>query len=291
MRKLLVMKRIIIAIIILLWASTALAQLVMEVLPMKHSRPEEMVSGINGILDGQGNVVVIQNKLVVRTTPQKLAEIKNLLKQIDIPLQNLRITVKQAMRQNIERQDGSVSADVAVGDSGRISAGSSRGARGGGNVTARSGNSSLGGHFHHNNLAERDLVSQQILTLEGRAAIIHVTQSIPTRQRRTGKNDQGSYEEEFLVFRKATIGFSVVPRLVGKGDEVILEISPEHSRFKGGRVVTQGAHTTVSGKLGEWIEIGGIALTESLENSGILAGSKTTSRENRTIFLKVEKTQ
>jgi hypothetical protein len=285
------MKRLFISILILLWASTALAQLVMEVLPLKHSRPNELVPAIKGILDGQENVVVIQNKLVVRATPRKLAQIKSLLKQIDTPLQNLRITVRQGLRQDIEKQDSSVSADVAVGNSGRISVGPNRGASGGANVTARSGNSSLGGHFSNNNLAERDLVSQQILTLEGRPAIIHVTQSVPTRVIRKGHNAQGKYQEEVTVFRDASIGFSVIPRLVGKGDDVILEVSPEHSKFKGSRVETHGAHTTVSGKLGEWIEIGGMGHTESLENRGILADSKIKSRENRTIFLKVEKTK
>lgn len=285
------MKRLFISILILLWASTALAQLVMEVLPLNHSRPEELVSGINSILNGQGNVVVIQNKLVVRATPQKLAQIKSLLEQIDIPLQNLRITVKQGLRQDNERQDKSLSADVAVGNSGRIKAGSNLGARDGANVTARSGNSSLGGHFRHNNRAERDLVSQQILTLEGHPAIIHVTQSIPTRVIRKGQNAHGKYQEEVTVFRDASIGFSVIARLVGKGDEVILEISPEHSKFNSRRVESHVAHTTVSGKLGEWIEIGGIEHTESLRTQEILADSKIESRENRTIFLKVEKTQ
>ena len=149
------MKRLFISIMILFCASTALAQLVMEVLPLKHSRPEEMVSGIKGILEGQGSVVVIQNKLVVRTTPHKLAEIKRLLEQIDIRLQNLRITVRQGLRRDFEKQDRSLSADVAVGNSGHISAGSNRGTREGGNVTAKSGDSSVSGHFRHKNLAER----------------------------------------------------------------------------------------------------------------------------------------
>ncbi len=285
------MKRLFISILILLWASTALAQLVMDVLPVNHSRAEALVPAINGILEGQGNVVVIQNKLVVRATPQKMAQIKSLLKQIDTPLQNLRITVKQGFRQDIERQDKSLSADVTVANSGRIHVGSNREASDGVSVTARSGNSSLGGHFRHNNSAERDLVSQQILTLEGHPAIIHMTKSIPTRIIRKGQNAQGKYQEEVTVFRDASIGFSVVPRLVGKGEEVILEISPEHSRFRGSRVETFGAHTTVRGKLGEWIEIGGIEQTESSVNRGILADSKIDSRQNRTIFLKVEKTQ
>ena len=284
-------KRLFISILILLWASTAMAQLVMEVLPLKHSRPNELVPVIKGMLDGQENVVVIQNKLVVRATPRKLAQIKNLLKQIDTPLQNLRITVRQGLRQDIERQDSSISADVAVGNSGRIKVGPHGGASGGANVTAHSGNSSLGGHISNDNLAERELVSQQILTLEGRPAIIHVTQSIPTRVIRKGQNSQGKYQEEVTVFRDASIGFSVIPRLVGKGDEVILEISPEHSKFKGGLIETQAAHTTVSGKLGEWIEIGGIEHTESHKNRGILTDSRIESREDRTIFLKVEKTQ
>ena len=107
-----------------------MAQMVMEIIPLKHSRPEEMVSGIREILAGEGRVAVIQNKLVVRATPQKLDQIKNLLRQIDTRLQNLRITVKQGVRQDIDRNDRSLSADVEVGSSGRIRAGANRGSTG-----------------------------------------------------------------------------------------------------------------------------------------------------------------
>jgi hypothetical protein len=282
-------KRLFISILILFWASTALAQLMMEVLPLNHSRSEEMLPAINGILDGQGSVVVIQNKLVIRATPQKIAQIKNLLQQIDTPLQNLRITVRQGVRRNIEKQDMSVSANVAVGDSGQVMIGPQPKPRNGNNVMGRLDNNSLAGHFSHNDLAERDLISQQILTLEGHPAIIQVTQSFPTTVRRSGENPDGTYEEELLVFREATIGFSVVPRLVGKDDEVILEISPVHSKLKGGRMESHGAQTTVRGKLGKWIEIGGIDYTESLINRELYSESKIKSREKRTIFLKVEK--
>ena len=285
------MKRLFMSIVILFWASTALAQLVMEVLPLNHSRPAELISPINSILDGQGSVVVIQNKLVIRATPQKITQIKKLLQQIDTPLQNLRISVRQGVHLDTDKQDMSVSADVAVGDSGRIAVGPKPRPRDSGQVTAQSDNSSLTGRFMHNKFAEHDLVSQQILTLEGRPALIQVTQSIPTKVRRSGGNDEGTYEEELLVFRNATIGFSVTPRLVGEGDEVILEILPVHSKLKGNRIESHGAHTTVSGKLGEWIEIGGIEHTESLMNREIFSGSKIKSREKRTIFMKVEKTQ
>ena len=285
------MKRLFISALIFLWTSPAIAQMVMEVIPLKHSRPEEMVPGIRGILEGQGKVAVMQNKLVVRTTPQKLVQIKKLLEQIDKRLQNLRITVKMGVRHDNERNDRSLSADVEVGKSGRIKAGTNRGSTGGGNVMAKSGNSSIGARFRHNQHSERDLVSQQILTLEGRPAIIHITKSIPTRAIRKGHDARGKYEEEVTVFRDASIGFSVVPRLTGKGDEVILEISPEHSRFKGNRVESSGAHTTVSGKLGEWIEIGGIDQNESSGSRGTFADSSTNSHSNRTILVKVEKTQ
>ena len=94
-------------------------------------------------------------------------------------------------------------------------------------------------------------------------------------------------------YRDAQTGFHVLPRLAG--DRVILEISPQRDTFAApvqnlpsGSVNTQRAATTVSGRLGEWMEIGGVAQSATNQQTVILGSTRETSSDNRRILVKVD---
>jgi hypothetical protein len=79
-------------------------------------------------------------------------------------------------------------------------------------------------------------------------------------------------------------GFYATPRL--SGDRVTLEISPQQQRLTGGdrgaqvAVATGSAATTVSGRLGEWIEIGGVIETSAGSNTGLVTwGARSGSTQ------------
>lgn len=48
------------------------------------------------------------------------------------------------------------------------------------------------------------------------------------------------------------------------------------------------AFTTASGRLGEWIELGGSIRNESRSDSGLLLGAASQRKDNRSIWVKVE---
>jgi hypothetical protein len=50
----------------------------------------------------------------------------------------------------------------------------------------------------------------------------------------------------------------------------------------------QGVVTTVSGRLGEWIEIGGVSTETNAQQSALLGRSSSAARETRRVLLKVE---
>mgnify|MGYP003393155552 CR=1 FL=1 len=56
-------------------------------------------------------------------------------------------------------------------------------------------------------------------------------------------------------------------------------------------VNVQGVVTTVSGRLGEWIEIGGVSAETSAQQSALLGRSSTAARESRRVLIKVEETR
>ena len=75
------------------------------------------------------------------------------------------------------------------------------------------------------------------------------------------------------------------------GERVTLEISPQYDTpaHQGyGSVNTQRVSTTVSGRLGEWIEIGGAKQQFSSQKSGNLSMESRDGYDNRSLWLMVE---
>ena len=75
------------------------------------------------------------------------------------------------------------------------------------------------------------------------------------------------------------------------GDRVTLEISPQYDTpgSQGyGSVNTQRLTTTVSGRLGEWIELGGSGQQSSSSNRGGFSAGTSEVRDSRSVWLMVE---
>jgi hypothetical protein len=99
----------------------------------------------------------------------------------------------------------------------------------------------------------------------------------------------GVVVSETLVQRDLGTGFVAVPQL--NGDRVTLDISPRDDTLGPlpGSVNTQRLVTTVSGRLGEWLELGGSVGEQSGSSGSAIASYGTTqsaSRQRR-LLLKV----
>jgi hypothetical protein len=79
-----------------------------------------------------------------------------------------------------------------------------------------------------------------------------------------------------------TTGFEVVPRLAGS--QVFLDIAPQRENLEGSR----RAATTISTRLGEWTEIGGITSGSARDERGIASSNRSSASESRRIWVKVE---
>jgi hypothetical protein len=92
---------------------------------------------------------------------------------------------------------------------------------------------------------------------------------------------------ETRVYADAATGFAVVPRL--SGGNVTLEILARQENFtRGGAVEGQRAVSTVSGRLGEWLELGGTAGASARQDSGILSSRETSGTSDRRVWVRVE---
>jgi type II secretory pathway component GspD/PulD (secretin) len=264
---------------------------ILEVIPLRYRTAEQVIPIIQPILAREGSVSGYQGQLIVRTTPQNLEEIKRILAGVDTAPRRLLITV----RQDVDLARGEQSAEV----SGRIGSDRARvivpdsGDRRGGNVVLRDGDDRLRARALESRGAESDRNTQSVQVLEGREAFIRAGQSVPVRERQARRNVVGGQVVEQVVestqYRDVTTGFYVLPRM--SGDRVTLEISPQRETLSTsvpGGVSVQRVVTTVSGRLGEWMEIGGIAQDRSTQDAVLLGRSATTVSDGRRVLLKVE---
>lgn len=115
--------------------------------------------------------------------------------------------------------------------------------------------------------ARDEQVDQRIQVLEGGQAFISTGES--------------------RIYNEAATGFAVVPRT--SGGNVFLDITAQQENFtRRGAVQGQRAASTVSGRLGDWIELGGAGSSGARTESGILSSRQGATTGERRVWVKVE---
>ncbi len=279
--------------VLALFVPLALAQAtVLEVIPLKYRTAEQVIPIIQPMLAKGGSVSGLQNQLVVRTTPGNLQEIRRILASVDAKPRRLLITVRQDADSDASRRAAEVSGSVRIDGNARVTAPG----------TADSRSASVGAGPDDNGLRARVIDTrrvqsernqQTVQVLEGTSAFIRVGQSVPVPRQQVVQTVIGGQVVTQVVdnvdYRDAGTGFHVLPRVAG--DNVTLDISPQHDTFNRqlpGAIDTQHVATTVSGRLGEWIEIAGLDQDRSRGQSVLLGRASSSGADNRRVLIKVE---
>ncbi len=270
------MKRLLVAVILLLSATPLLADYPLEIIELRGRTVEEMVPIIKPLLPPYGSVSGMNNQLIIRTSPENLAEIKQLLAKVDHPPRQLIIRVRQGAASTGSSYGSDVGINADVGKHTRIIAGENPpedGLR----------------YRINSNRTRNDLDSNQhVRTLEGRPVFIATGQSVPIAEQTTTISGSVVQQQQTTRYRDVTTGFYATPRI--QGDRVILVIS-SHMEREGHVQRTydiQQTDTTVSGRLGEWISVGGTSNSGNGENQGILHSRSTRDSDEHSIQLLVE---
>jgi len=277
---------------LLLAPGCAVAQeTVLEVIPLRHRTAAELIPIIQPLLVRDGSVSGFQGQLIVRTTPANLDEIRRILASLDTAPRQLLITVRQDTDVDRSRSAAEISGSVG-GDHGRVTVPGSGDPRGG-SVVLREGDDNVRLQVLEGSGSRSDRSTQSVRVMEGREAFVRVGQSMPVRERQVQRSVVGGRVVEQVVettqYRDAATGFYVLPRV--SGDRVTLDISPQRetlSKQRHGGVNVQSMVTTVSGRLGEWVEIGGIGMDASGRQSVLLGRATTASRSSGRVLVKVE---
>lgn len=266
-------------------------QTVLEVIPLRYRTAPEVIPIIQPLLPAGGSVSGLQGQLVIRTTPSNLEEIKRILERLDTAPRQLLITVRQDGETVRSRSEAEITGSVG-GDHARATIPGSRDTRGG-NVVLREGDDHVRLNVQEGSGTQSDRGTQSVRVLEGREAYLNIGQAAPVRERQVQRSVVGGRVVEQVVettnYRDATSGVYVRPRVTG--DRVTVDISAQRESLSAQPhrgVNVQGIVTTVSGRLGEWIEIGGVDSETSARQSALLGRSATASQGSRRVRIKVE---
>ena len=246
--------------LVLLLPKFALAEnMKLEVIPLQHRMVDDVVHIIRPLINPGGIVTGMNNQLIIKTTPSNLAEIKQILKSIDHAPRRLTITVKQNVGGSLNIREKTLTGKYASDDV-QINAGHDHSSEGL-SVSAGDKNSQLRFRTLDNTLRTDDRNTFKVQAIEGRPAFINQGQSVPVNSSTTYVTDRGVVVNQSTDYHEVRSGFYVLPKL--NGDQVTLIAATELSSVQPGHHPAsnvQVVETTVTGRLGEWMELGGIDL-------------------------------
>lgn len=260
--------KFLLTVAIALWVNLVAAQS-MEIIELRNKRVDDVLPVLLPLVEPGGTLTGMNNQLFLKASPKNRAEIKRALAAIDTPARRLIIRVAQNLHSEAEARGTEAAGQAVIGKTNRVQAGATvwdtKGVRG-------------------------ENAAQMVQTVEGGRAYIQIGRSLAVPMRQMIVGPGGTVVNETIVYRDIGRGFYAMPRL--NGQRVTLEISQQAEEFdpaygRGG-VNSQRLATTVSGQLGEWIELGGGGRQAAGRQSGAYSVGTGDARDQRAIWLKVE---
>lgn len=247
-----------------------------EAIPLQHRLAEELLPILQPLLPAGAAMTGTGDVLLVRGDAATLQRLREAIATLDRPPRQLMITVGQ--RTTGTAASASVRGSATI-DAGDVQVGVNRppSQASGARVAVQAGREQL---------ELRDVAS--VRALEGRETFVALTTTRPYSTVHGGS--QRAAQVHTVGRQDAHTGFLATPRL--HGDQVTLEISSSQQRLGSAGhdpgVATQSLTTTVSGRLGEWIELGGVTATHADGSAGIVVWGARSELTQYSAWVKVE---
>jgi hypothetical protein len=249
-----------------------------EVIELQSRSSAELLPVIEPFVGSDGSIAGTGRSLVIKASPERVAEIKQLLAELDRPPKRLLITVGNNEDRMRDSRGYRASADIRTGNS-QISINSP-------GYPVDSSRALVQLHDRHTSTSQSS--QQFVQAMEGQPAYISTGLSMPVRTTERYYGGAVPYQRSTTEYQDVTRGFYVVPRV--HGDVVTLEIA-QHDDKPGRRygvIDTQRVDTVASGRLGDWIDLGGVNVSQAAHQDGL--GRSVNSRKGQLqgIQVKVE---
>lgn len=242
-----------------------------------HNRPAAEIIPIVEPMLGAGEVITGHGfKLFLRASAQTLEQVEAMIAALDIAAKILQISVFQGSERSLETNSVSGNLRIVTGE-GSIAAGNN-GARGTGSLSF--GNDNVSGDISASSTRQRRQSSpvHQLRVAEGSTGFIETGRQIPF----PGVGTSNEY-------KAVTTGFYILPRV--RGERVTLQVSPFRNALSGSgsdTIETSSASTTISGRLGEWLQIGGVSENSSSSQRGIASYASSQGESSDSIWIRAD---
>lgn len=268
-------------------ASTAASErLVVEIIALNHRSATELTAVLRPLVPPPGSVSAFQGQLVVKTTRANLAELRRVLAELDRAPRTLLVSVRRGLAETARGREDEAAVRIEHGDA-TATIGAGRGAEADLGAGVDDDDARVRLRASAAETRSDDAALQRVRVLEGQEAFIQVGRSVPSTSREIITSGGAARVRESVEFRDVTRGFYVTATV--HGDRVALDISPHSARLDpGGNVDVQAAATTVSGRLGQWIPIGGVDERSRRSESGLLHRAESARSARHTLYVKVE---
>jgi type II secretory pathway component GspD/PulD (secretin) len=244
-----------------------------EVIPLNYITADDVLPTAQAVLGNAGRANAFGNQLIVSAPPEKIDELRSVIEQLDRQPRRLLISM--------DTSDSRTQTGSGFSVNGSASAG---------NVEINAGRGEVNGRDQariiSNSTASRRGGVQQIQATEGFPALIQVGQSVPITTTGTGVLGQRFSNTEF---RNVTQGFLVTATV--SGDRVNISIRSNNdslSNSQPGAINVQNTDTRVSGRLGEWISLGGVSNENRGQDNAFLQRLSTGGKDDMSMRIKVD---
>lgn len=247
-----------------------------KIITLQHRFATDILPIIQPLVGSDGAVTGMQNQLIIRASAEKMSEIEQVIANLDVARQNLKITVSRQSNQQAERNGFTMNGRK---QSGSIEIG----------TRSYPKNSADGVQLNiENNQQNSHASSQQFVNvIDGEHAFIRVGQSVPFTQEWLTLTRRYLRMQKTTEFVDISTGFSVRPRIIG--DQIELEITPRIAQLnQSGFVDFEELTTIVRVNKGEWLDLGGIMQQKDEVSRAILSQQTQSQSQENQLSIRVE---
>ena len=247
-----------------------------KIITLQHRFADDILPAIRPLVGNEGTATGIQNQLIIRTSSGNMAEIEQIVANLDVERKNLKITVSH--QNNLQNtRDG-----VTVNGSKRF-----------GNVEISNNkypqNSRDGVQIGVENSQSSSMSSgnQFVNVIDGEQAFIRVGQSVPFTQEWLTLTRRYARAQQTTQFVDISTGFAVRPRTIG--DQIELEITPRIAKLnQSGFIDFEELSTVVRVNRGEWLDLGGTMQQKDDVSRAILSKQSSNQSQDNQLSIRVE---
>lgn len=254
---------------ICLFSSLVLAEQKIATIQLNHRLATEVLSEVQAFLPKDATARAFNDYIILQASPSVLKEVKQLINQLDTPIQRLKVSVLKTDERLSNQENIEVGADVSI---------SNDGASGAASVKTWSTNTTRNKDQNY-----------QAQGIAGNPILISMGQDIPQEQQDILILANGAIAVQSSTdYISINSGFQAIARIL-PNHQAIIDIHPRFSQLskRNGTIDSSSIITSISGPVGTWIELGHIDNENNIEKQG-----STSYRSHRklqqTIYIKVE---